>query len=180
MTFFHRVASFKDVPRIEHLMAEAIAHNMADFLNQKEIEAAHETMGIDLTLIADQSYFLIEHQVGETIQLAACGGWGRRHTLYGGDHTQGRDDRFSDPKIDAARIRAMYTHPQFLRQGLGTMLLELSEGEARQAGYRHIELGSTLPGEPFYRARGYSEVRREKFLAANGAFNTIITMSKDL
>ena len=73
----------------------------------------------------------------------------------------GRDDSLADPDHDAARIRAMYTHPEWSRQGIGTLLLELGEEAARNAGFKTIELGSTIPGEPFYLARGFTEGSRE-------------------
>ena len=44
-------------------------------------------MGIDTQLIADGTYFVIEIDG----QVAGCGGWSRRNTLYGGDHSAGRD-----------------------------------------------------------------------------------------
>ena len=109
-----------------------------------------------------------------------CGGWGRRKTLYGGDHTAGRDDSFSDPGVDAARIRAMYTHPDWIRKGIGTLLLDLGEAAARDAGYKTIELGSTVPGEPLYLARGYREISRETHAAANGSQSVVIKMRKTL
>jgi len=43
-----------------------------------------------------------------------------------------------------------------------------------------IELGSTVPGEPLYLARGYAEMYREIKTAANGHDNVIIKMSKSL
>jgi len=52
-------------------------------------------MGVDRSLIDDQTYFLIETlQDGETI-LVGC------ERLYGGDQTDGRDDSFSNPEVDA-------------------------------------------------------------------------------
>ena len=178
--FSHRLAQADDVAAIAELMALAIADNMSEFLSAAEVAAARESMGVDLTLIEDQSYFLIETgQDGKKI-LVGCGGWGKRRTLYGGDHTAGRDDSFSDPTHEAARIRAMYTHPSWIRQGIGSLLLELGEKAARDAGFTTIELGSTIPGEPLYLARGYREVTRDTKIAANGARNTIITMRKDL
>ena len=162
-------------------MQLAITENMKAFLSIAEIEAAQASMGVDQTLIQDQTYFLIETSTPATPPvLVGCGGWGRRKTLYGGDHTEGRDDSLSDPAKDAARIRAMYTHPDWTRRGVGSLLLDLGEAAARAAGFRSIALGSTVPGEPLYLARGYVEVDREARVTANGAESVIITMVKSL
>lgn len=176
----HRLATPADAPGIIELMRISIEGNMTSFLSSAEVEAARETMGVDWTLIEDETYFVIETVQGGQVILVGCGGWGKRRTLYGGDHTAGRDDSFSDPEVDAARIRAMYTHPGFIRCGIGTLLLELGESAARGAGFSTIELGSTIPGEPFYLARGFKELSRDTFVAANGANNVVIKMIKDL
>lgn len=178
--FEHRIATVEDIPAIIELMQLAIAENMKAFLSSDEIEAALETMGVDHSLIDDGTYFVIEAIQQSKPVLIGCGGWGKRKTLYGGDHTAGRDDSLSNPAEDAARIRAMYTHPQWTRRGVGTLLLDLGEAAAREAGFSTIELGSTVPGEPLYLARGYIEVGRKIQTAANGAENTIIKMIKNL
>ncbi len=161
-------------------MELAIAENMKAFLTHKEIVAAQESMGVDNSLIEDQTYFVIETQQDSSTVLVGCGGWGKRKTLYGGDRTVGRDDSYSDPSTDAARIRAMYTHPEWVRCGIGSLLLNLGEAAARSAGFRTIELGSTIPGEPFYLARGYKEVARTTHIGANGSESVVIKMSKIL
>lgn len=178
--FTHRLAQESDIPAIIALMQASIAENMKDFLSDDEIKAAQESMGLDTTLIEDQTYIVIEtvHE-GETV-MVGCGGWGKRRTLYGGNHTKGRDDSYADPAVDAARIRAMYTHPDWTRRGIGTLLLDLGEQAAREAGFKTIELGSTVPGEPLYRARGYVEFDRDVQIAANGSENVIISMRKSL
>jgi len=176
----HRLATPADVAAISELMQASIAGNMNAFLSAAEIESARESMGVDWTLIEDGTYFLIDAVVNGQTVLVGCGGWGKRRTLYGGDHTAGRDDSFSDPALDAARIRAMYTHPAWVRRGVASLLLELGESAARDAGFRRIELGSTIPGEPFYLARGYKEVDRLRNIAANGSANVVIRMAKDL
>lgn len=175
-----RIAKPSDVPAIISLMQESIAENMKAYLSSQEIEAAKETMGVDSTLIKDGSYFLIEAEIQAEAVLVGCGGWGKRKTLFGGDHTLGRDDSLSDPTTDAARIRAMYTHPGFTRQGIGSLLLRLGEDAARVAGFKRIQLGSTLAGEPLYRAAGYMELKRENIKGANGSDSYIITMEKPL
>ncbi len=178
--FTHRIAGQNDVDSIVQLMRESIEVNMKSFLSSEEIEAAKETMGVDHSLIDDQTYFVIETLVDDKAVLVGCGGWGKRKTLYGGDHTLGRDDRLSDPATEPARIRAMYTHPDWTRRGIGGLLLELGENAARKAGFKTIELGSTIPGEPLYRAKGYIEVSRDVFPGENGSDNTVIKMVKAL
>ncbi len=92
----------------------------------------------------------------------------------------GRDDSLSNPNVDPARIRAMYTHPDWARQGIGTLLLDLGENAARKAGFKNIELGSTVPGEPLYLIRGYKTLKRITNIAANGSENVVIKMTKRL
>ncbi len=148
MTLSHRLATPDDEAEIIALMRASIEQNMKPFLTAEEIEAAKETMGVDHCLLADKTYFVIEtEKEGQTI-MVGCGGWGKRKTLYGGDHTTGRDDSLSDPANDPARIRAMYTHPDWTRLGIGSLLLKLGENAARKAGFKTIELGSTVSGEP--------------------------------
>lgn len=176
----HRLAAPTDIPEIAELMRVSILENMKSFLSPAEVEAAQETMGVDWTLIEDETYFVIETVQPAQRVMVGCGGWGNRRTLYGGDHTVGRDDTYSDPEVEAARIRAMYTHPSWVRCGVGTLLLELSEAAARDAGFKTIELGATIAGEPFYLARGYKEVGRDTHIAANGANSVVIKMEKEL
>ncbi|MFK8011491.1 MAG: GNAT family N-acetyltransferase [Marinicellaceae bacterium] len=176
----HRLAKQSDVNAIIKLMKVSILENMKSFLTPAEIEASHETMGVDQTLINDQTYFVIETIHNNKTVMVGCGGWGKRKTLYGGDHTTGRDDSLSDPEVDSARIRAMYTHPKWVRCGIGSLLIELGEFAARKAGFKTIELGSTLAGEPFYLAKGFKETSRITDIAGNGAENVVITMVKGL
>ena len=151
--FTHRIAQASDEAAIVALMQASIAENMKAFMSESEIKAAQETMGLDRSLIEDQTYFVIEAERDGKTVMVGCGGWGKRRTLYGGDHTKGRDDSYSDPATEAARIRAMYTHPDWTRQGIGALLLDLGEEAAREAGFKSIELGSTLPGERFIEPR---------------------------
>lgn len=172
----HRLATRADLPAIRALIDLAIAGNMPAFLSPREVEAARATMGVDTLLVDDGCYFLIEAERA----LVGCGGWSRRRTLYGGDHTAGRDDSLCDPAIEAARIRAMYTRPGWTRRGVGSMLLALGEAAARAEGFRTIELGATIPGEPLYKARGYVEFGRDETSTADGVRKVVIRMRKTL
>ena len=104
--------------------------------------------------MADRTYFIV--QEGDAI--AGCGGWSRRATLYGGDHTPGRDPERLDPTKDAARVRAMYTHPDFARRGVGRLILALCEEAARAEGFGRLELMGTLSGRPLYESYGFMPI----------------------
>lgn len=150
-----RTAIEADLPALSALMARSI-DLLGAFLNPEQVHASHAVMGLDSQLVRDGTYFVVE----EAGMLAGCGGWSRRATLYGGDHTDGRDAAVLDPAIDAARVRAMYTDPAFTRRGIGRLVLDHCEAAARAEGFARAELMATLGGEPLYRACGYIEIER--------------------
>ena len=119
-----RLATEVDLPALEGLMARSIGELQKGFLDEAQIAASRTIMGLDTQLVADRTYFLVEQDGA----LAGCGGWSWRSTLYGGDHSAGlRDAAPLDPARDAARVRAMYTHPNFARQGVGRLILALAK-----------------------------------------------------
>jgi len=147
----HRLATVADIPLLTDLMNAAIAELQKPFLNEKQIESSRTIMGLDSLLIEDKTYFIVE--IND--DLAGCGGWSRRATLYGGDQSPGRSPALLNPDKDAARVRAMYTHPNHVRKGVGRLILTLCEEAARLEGFKTAELMATLSGEPLYRACGY-------------------------
>jgi GNAT superfamily N-acetyltransferase len=151
-----RLARRDDLGAIALLMDASIAELQAPFLDDRQIASSRAIMGLDTQLVEDGTYFAVEAD-GE---LAGCGGWSRRATLYGGDRTSGRSPALLNPATDAARIRAMYTHPRHARKGIGRLIVSACEEAARHEGFRTMELMSTLSGEPLYLACGYRAVER--------------------
>ena len=146
-----RLAGPDDIPALEAVMAASIAELQRGFLTPAQIEASRMIMGLDRQLVADGTYFVVE----AAGRIAGCGGWSRRATLYGGDHTPGRDAALLNPAVDAARVRAMYTHPDFARRGVGRLILELCEAAARAEGFSRLELMGTMSGRPLYESYGF-------------------------
>jgi len=158
-------------------MALAIDTLQAAFLDPAQVAASRQVMGLDTQLVADRTYFVVE----EGGDLAGCGGWSRRATLYGGDHSTAlRDAALLDPSRDAARVRAMYTHPTFARRGVGRLILGLCEAAAAEAGFSRVQLMATLSGEPLYRACGYREIERTAAAPVDGVAVPLILMGKTI
>ncbi|HZR45247.1 MAG TPA: GNAT family N-acetyltransferase [Candidatus Manganitrophaceae bacterium] len=175
VTLTHRLARRDDLDTLRVLMDAAISELQKPFLNESQIESSRTIMGLDTQLIDDGTYFIIEADG----RLAGCGGWSRRSTLYGGDQSPGRSAALLDPAKDAARIRAMYTHPRHARKGIGRLLLSLCEEKARSEGFKRVELMATMAGEPLYRACGYESCER-LIDGRGGVAVPLLHMSKSL
>lgn len=170
-----RTANIGDCARIREMMALSIETLQKGFLTDEQIQASHAGMGLDTQLIEDGTYFC----VFDGNNLVGCGGWSYRATLYGGNHSAGRSAEKLDPKTDRARIRAMYTHPNHVRRGIGMMVIEASEAAAKQYGFSSLEMAATMAGVPFYLRCGYQV--EKKWYDTNGAVPVpLCTMFKSI
>jgi GNAT superfamily N-acetyltransferase len=176
MTLAIRLAVEADLPALKRLMDRAIDTLLSPWLNADQVRASHAIMGLDTQLIADRTYFVVT--TGDAF--AGCGGWSRRATLYGGDHsTDLREPRLLDPRTESARVRAMYTDPAFVRRGVGRLILQTCEEAARIEGFASAELMATMAGEPLYVAAGYQPIEHVTD-ASGGAPVPLIRMRKRL
>ena len=171
-----RLATPDDIPALKILMERSISLLLPAFLSPEEVAASHEVMGLDTQLIADGTYFVIEADG----MIAGCGGWSRRATLFGGDHTSGRDAALLDPASEAARVRAMYTDPAFTRRGVGRLILALCEEKAAAEGFNSCEMAATLGGEPLYAACGYHRIEPFEAETSSGVRVPLVRMGKML
>ena len=172
-----RLARPDDVNTIKNLIVLSARELSRGYYTSRQIEAAiAHVFGLDSTLIADGTYFVAE--AAGVIQ--GCGGWSKRRTLFGGDQYEARDSAFSDPAVDAAKIRAFFVHPQSARCGIGRSLLAKCEAEARAAGYKSAELMSTLPGVPFYSSLGYSSGQAVTYTVGDEVAIEFVPMKKSL
>ncbi len=179
-----RLATEQDVPALHALIEASVRGLQVGDYSPAPIEGALGTvLGLDTQLIRDRTYFVAEVSEGAEAasqRLAGCGGWSKRRTLFGADRNAGREPALLDPATDAARIRAIFVHPGFARQGLGSLILARVEAEAATAGFRRYGMGSTLTGVPLYRLKGYAEVERILVPLGNGESLPVVKMVKDV
>ena len=171
-----------DLPALQALIPRSVRALSRDCYTERQVESAiRHVFGVDTQLIADGTYFVAEAD-GE---VAGCGGWSRRRTLYGGDRSkaanqeQGADDLL-DPAREPARIRAFFVHPNWGRRGIGTLLLAACLRAAREAGFVRLELMATLPGEALYRAAGFAVIERVAPVLPDGVTVPFVRMGRTL
>ncbi len=184
MTVRVRLAEAHDIPGLRELIAASVRGLQLRDYSSAQLESALRTVyGVDTQLISDGTYFAAEEvepllESSHGALLVGCGGWSKRKTLYGGDQVAGRQDSLLDPAMDAAKIRAFFVHPAWARRGIGGMILEACETAAIAAEFRRLEMGATLTGIPFYRAKGYVELEGVEVPLENGLTLPIVRMEK--
>ena len=175
--FTMRMAYASDKPLLDALIRKSGIGLSAGFYSEQQAAAiTSEVFGVDSALVADGSYFAIE--AGDAI--VACGGWSKRATDFGGDHAKSGDDRLLDPATEPARIRAFFVDPQFARRGLGGMLLEHCTKAAARAGFKALELVSTMPGEPLYLHYGFTALEHIELPLSGGVTVALTRMRKEI
>jgi GNAT superfamily N-acetyltransferase len=177
--FCLRVATREDVPGIRGLIDASVRGLQAGDYSAAQIEGALATVfTVDSQLIADGTYFVAFAEDGD---LAGCGGWSFRKTLYGGDHQIEKiaPERL-DPAVDAAKVRAIFVHPRFARMGLGSLILAAAEDAAVKQGFTRLEMGSTLTGVTLYTLKGYREVSRVSVPVGGGEGIEVVRMVKEV
>jgi GNAT superfamily N-acetyltransferase len=176
-----RKAVVADVPRLRELIEASVRGLQARDYTPAQIEGALQSVyGVDSQLIADGTYFVVEVQTESIAEIVGCGGWSKRRTLYGGDQFAARQDSLLDSAREAAKIRAFFVHPDWARRGLGSLILEACENAAIEAGFTRLEMGATLSGVPFYRAKGYVELENQTAPLGNGEVLPIVKMGKEI
>jgi GNAT superfamily N-acetyltransferase len=164
-----------DVPALRVLIDASVRKLQAGDYTSAQIEGALQSVyGVDSQLIADGTYFVVE---AESV-IVGCGGWSKHKTLFGGDHWAGREDSLLDPHRDAAKIRAFFVHPDWVRRGIGSMILDACEQAATAAGFTRFEMGATLTGVALYRARGYVALENIAAPLKNGETLAVVRMEK--
>jgi GNAT superfamily N-acetyltransferase len=177
-----RVVVEADIPALRALIELSVRRLQVEDYTQAQMDGAlGHALGLDTQLIADGTYFVAEmRNLDGVMQVAGCGGWSNRKTLFGSDGGPNRQSELLDPATDAAKIRAIFVHPDFARRSLGSTILKHCEDAAAAAGFTRLEMGSTLTGVPLYKLKGYIERERIEIPLPNGEVLPVIKMTKSL
>lgn len=142
-----------DLPGLERLVEESVLRLQARDYSGRVLDSAlrNGLLMPDPQLISDGTYYVAEMED----RIVGAGGWSQRRNAINGASGPHDIHELLDPATEAAKIRAFYVHPRYARRGIGSRLLRVCEDAARRAGFRRLELISTLTGAPLYAARGW-------------------------
>ncbi|HYJ83304.1 MAG TPA: GNAT family N-acetyltransferase [Allosphingosinicella sp.] len=116
-------------------------------------------------LLTSGRYYLVELETGEP---AGCGGWSA--------HPPGRSEE--DPR--RAHIRHFAVHPDWTRRGVGRLLYDRCEVDARAAGFKMFEAWASLNGEGFYASLGFRRLGRIETEMPGGVLFPAIRMERGI
>lgn len=77
-------------------------------------------------------------------------------------------------------VRAVYVHPSYTRQGVGTLLLEAVEREAVAGNIDKLKLSASITAERFYQSCGYQAMEHGFHTLRSGVQIPCIHMEKSL
>jgi GNAT superfamily N-acetyltransferase len=167
-----RPAEWRDEPALVEMQRLALRTLGAGYYEPEAIESFIANVGtMDRTMLDDRSYFVAE--AGDAI--VGCGGWSRRAPSYAALE--------SDPNAAAPSwplIRAVYVHPNCVRQGIGRRIMHAVESDMAQAGIARVALIATLMGVPLYRHIGYRTMHPVMLVFPDGNRFIGIAMEKSL
>ena len=72
----------------------------------------------------------------------------------------------------------MYTHPDWTRRGVGTLVLNLAEESLRSLGFNQFELMATVSGILLYEKKGYDVDEEIEYISKLGNNVPMFKMKK--
>jgi predicted N-acetyltransferase YhbS len=135
-----RQATDDDVPRISKMLCAAYGKLLRDDYPADILDASLPFMAeVSESLIDTRSYFVAT----KGHEIIAAGGWSTA-TPEGGCAQPGR-----------ANVRKVAVHPEHLRKGVGSALIEHTHLTALEAGHSWMHCLSSITAMPFYQSMGY-------------------------
>jgi GNAT superfamily N-acetyltransferase len=178
MTYIITPATHSDIPQMNTLIEESARGLSTSEYTHTQIEGLIEhVFGVDSELIDDGTYY----KITQNNIIVACGGWSKRKTLFGSDQCQDRSAPvYLNPQEDPAKIRAFFVSPHHARKGLGSMLLNHCEDNAKTQGFQSFEMMATLPGVKLYQRFEYQALEHVEYVLPNSVMIPLVKMGKTI
>ncbi|HEV2818330.1 MAG TPA: GNAT family N-acetyltransferase [Allosphingosinicella sp.] len=160
-----RTARASDLAAIQRVLAASLPTLMADAYEPALLARALPMMTRAQPSLVGSGTYYVALAGGEIV---GCGGWSREAP----DAPAG--------EAGVAHIRHFAVARDWIGRGVGRALYRRCEGRARAAGIRVFECYSSLNGEPFYRALGFTRLAAIEVPMAPGTSLPSIHMRREI
>jgi len=144
LTYSIRTARSSDSDTVTALLIASYSRLLAAHYGSDALNGALPYMTkVNPTLLSSGTYYVAEM---EPDNIVGCGGWSIARP-GSGEIVEGE-----------AHIRHLATHPEWVRQRVGTSLLARCFTDARVRGIHKLNCFSSLNAEGFYRATGFETI----------------------
>lgn len=159
-----RLAAPSDAAEVEALLQESYSALMAPAYEPAVMQATLPLITrANATLLSSATYYVAENYDG---RLVGCGGW-----------TLERPPSIRSESSGTANLRHFATHSGWTRRGIGRAIISRCEQQAR-GQVEAVEVYSSLNGEPFYAALGFTRVREVVVKLRHGVSLPTVLMHK--
>ena len=140
-----------------------------DLLVKTRIEVLRAANGLaddtDMTEVEHRSYAYYRKALQDNTHTAYLAFDGDRFAGAGGISYYQVMPTFHNPSGNKAYIMNMYTRPEYRRQGIARLMLDILISDAKARGIRFITLEATQAGRPLYINAGFVPMEDEMILA---------------
>ena len=179
MNIHLRKATTADVPGLREVIEASVRGLQARIIRRADRRRAQSVYGVDSQLIADGTYLVAEvtdRRTSPRLSPAAAGASAK--LCMAAINMRDAKIRCSIPHAMRRRFARSSCIPNWARRGIGSLILEACEEAAREAGFTRLEMGATLSGVAFYKAKGYAAVENQQVPLGNGETLPIVRMAK--
>jgi GNAT superfamily N-acetyltransferase len=74
----------------------------------------------------------------------------------------------------------MYTHPDWTRKGVGSLVMNLGEEAAKNLGFKKCQLMATQSGVLLYETQGYIPIENILYETSSGKTVPMVRMEKEI
>lgn len=167
-----------DVPALLHLQSRSVRELGRRDYTVEQIDAFLDHIGtMDPQLVSDRTYFLAE----VAGQVVGCGGWTyREHNYEDAVLPPGLALSLIDSDAMTAYVRAVFVHPDWVRCGVASRIMQRTEADIEAEGFQRIRLLATLTGVPLYQKLGYRIEDRAYLRTPNDILVPGVSMRKEI
>ncbi|HLO86912.1 MAG TPA: GNAT family N-acetyltransferase [Nostocaceae cyanobacterium] len=148
-------------------------------IHQLESKNLDEILELQAKSLKTTSSHYNQRQIESLIQSQKAARLAFNETLFVADY-QGKLVGFAALQSNKPEIGGLFVHPDYMRQGIGTKLIETIENQALAEKYTKLYVLSSLAAVDFYQTRSYKMICKSGFISEWDTWIPCLLLEKSL